>query len=391
MKNCLLLKYGEIALRGKNRYIFENKLINAIKKNINDSNFNVIKEQGRFIIESINDEANYEDLVPKVVSVMGLVGVCPCVVTKEQDIKNLKSLVVKYITDRYKDNNKKYTFKIETKRSNKSYPLTSHEVSSKIGEEVLKKKPNFKVDVISPQITIFVELRNNAYIYSDMIKGFGGLPVGSSGKAMLLLSGGIDSPVAGFLMQKRGVDIEAIYFHSAPYTSERAKEKVLDLAKQLSSFTGSMRLYVVPFTDIQLMLYNRVQSEKITIFLKRSMIKIADTIAQNIGAHAIVLGDSIGQVASQTMHSIKAVESAATLPIIRPLAGFNKQEIVDISKSINTYNISIKPYEDCCTIFVPKHPETKPKTSVIESIESKLEELQPLIDKAIKNIEVINI
>ena len=388
MKKALLVKYGEIAMRGKNRYLFENKLINAIRKNIKEYGYNVKKEQGRLLVENREGDVDYDSAIPKVVTVMGVVGVCPCVITKQQNIKDLQSTVLEYVSENYSDN-EKLTFKIETRRSNKKYPLTSQQVSSEIGGYVLENSPNLKVDVISPDITIFVELRNDAYIYSDIIKGFGGLPAGSSGKAVLLLSGGIDSPVAGFLMQKRGVELEAVYFHSPPYTSERAKEKVIDLAKQLDIFTGDIKLHVIPFTPIQLMLYDKVPHEKITILLKRAMLKISDKIAEKSNAHALVVGDSIGQVASQTMHSIKAVESSTKFPIIRPLAGLSKQEIIDIGKTINTYDISIRPYEDCCTIFVAKHPETKPKTSIIENVERKLTDLDGMIDVAIENMETI--
>jgi len=388
MRKALLVKYGEIAIRGKNRYLFENKLINAIRKNIKEYGYNVKKEQGRLLVENKDGDVDCDSIISKVVTVMGIIGVCPCIITKNQDIRDLQNTVLKYILENHNDN-KNLTFKIETKRSNKKYPMTSQQVSSEIGGYVLENIPNLKVNVVSPDITIFVELRNDAYIYSDIIKGFGGLPAGSSGKAMLLLSGGIDSPVAGFLMQKRGVEIEAVYFHSPPYTSERAKEKVLDLANQLNVFTGDIRLHVIPFTPIQLMLYEKVPHEKITILLKRAMLKIADKIAEKSKAHALVVGDSIGQVASQTMHSIKAVESSTNLPIIRPLAGLSKQEIIDIAKTINTYDISIRPYEDCCTIFVAKHPETKPKTSIIENIERKMTDLEDMIDTAIENMETI--
>lgn len=391
MRQGLLVKYGEIAIRGRNRYLFENKLIDAIKKNISENHGYIVKkEQGRLLIENKNSDMDYDTIIPKVIVVMGVVGVSPCIITQNQDLDNIKVTALEHINNQYeKDSN--YTFKIETKRGNKNYPMTSQQISAEIGGYLLENTNNLKVDVVSPDIKVFVELRNNVYIYSKTIKGYGGLPVGSSGKALLLLSGGIDSPVAGFLMEKRGVEIEAVYFHSAPYTSERAKEKVIDLAKQIGVFTGSIKLHIIHFTDIQLMIYDMVPEEKITIFLKRAMIKVADKIAKEIDAQALVLGDSIGQVASQTMHSIKAVESATSLPIIRPLAGFDKQEIINIARKINTYNISILPYEDCCTIFVAKHPETKPKTSIIENIESKMLELDKLIDNAINNIETIKI
>jgi thiamine biosynthesis protein ThiI len=235
-----------------------------------------------------------------------------------------------------------------------------------------------------------VELRNNAYIYSKLIKGFGGLPYGCTGRATVLMSGGIDSPVAAFLTARRGVEVNAVYFDSPPYTSERAKQKVFDLAEQISLYTGSMKLYVVPFTQTQLTLYEKAPEDKTTIMLKRAMLKAAEKIAENEKSLALVTGDSLGQVASQTMEAINAIDSAVqSMPVLRPLCAMDKQEIIDTAKKIGTYEISIRPFEDCCTVFVPKHPETKPKRHIIEKIESKIENLDELIDEAVKNSQVI--
>lgn len=391
MRNGLLVKYGEIAIRGKNRYIFEDKLIEAIENNIKDnSNYYVKKEQGRFLIANDVDDFDYDFIIPKVKIIMGIVAVCPCAILSNNDINSIKESSLEYIKNNY-NKDKNYKFKVECKRSDKNYPLNSMEISSLVGEYLLENTQNLDVDIHNPDIKLFIELRTNTYIYSKIIKGFGGLPIGSSGKAMLLLSGGIDSPVAGFLMEKRGVEIEAVYFHSPPHTSERAKEKVIDLAKRLADFSGGVKLHIVPFTDLQVKLYERVPTEKLTIFLKRAMIKIADKLAKQNNCQAIVLGDSIGQVASQTMRSINAIDSASTSPIIRPLACFDKQEIIDLGRKIGTFDISIRPFEDCCTVFVAKHPETKPKRNIIETMESRIEWLDSMIDEAISNIESIEL
>ena len=260
-----------------------------------------------------------------------------------------------------------------------------------MGEYILDNFENLTVDVHNPDLTVYIELRNDAYIYSKQIKGLGGLPVGSSGKGIVMLSGGIDSPVSAFMMAKRGVEVEGVYFNSPPYTSERAKQKVVDLAERLTEFTGSFKLYVVPFTDLQLYLLESVPHDKLTIFLKRAMTRAACMLGEKDGALAVITGDSVGQVASQTMQGLHAISAAATMPIIRPLAGLDKQEIVDIARKIGTFDISIRPYEDCCNIFVAKHPETKPKTSVIEKIESRLDKLDELLNKAVEEAEVIEL
>lgn len=391
MKNVLLVKYGEIAVRGKNRYLIENRLIDIIKKNIEKyGQYSVTKEQGRLLIENYSDDFDYDRIIPSVINIMGVVAVCPCVKTENQNIENLREISINHMKKYFSE--KFTTFKVETKRSDKRYPMQSREISADIGGHILHSLDNVKVNVHNPDVTLMVELRNNAYIYSKLIKGFGGLPIGASGKATLLMSGGIDSPVAGFMIAKRGVEIDAVYFNSPPYTSERAKQKVIDLAQRLSLFTGKIKLYIVPFTDIQLQIYNNTPPEKMTILLKRAMFTVAEKIAEKNGSMALITGDSIGQVASQTMHSINAIDSAVkNMPVLRPLAGFDKQEIVDIAKKIETFEISIRPYEDCCTIFVAKHPETKPKKSIIEKIEFKIPELNKLICKAIEETEIIEV
>lgn len=390
MKDVLLIKYGEIALRGKNRFIYEKKLINAIRKNLKgEEGYQIFKEQGRFVLERVDGEIDFDKIIPKVKTVFGIGSICPCVRTEDQVIENLKELSLNYLKKFYGD--KKLTFKVETKRSDKRYPMTSREVSSEVGGYIFENMENISVDVKNPQVLLMVELRNYAYIYSSSIKCYGGLPVGSSGTGALLLSGGIDSPVAGFMMAKRGVALEAVYFHSPPYTSERAEEKVYDLAERLSVFTGNINLHVVPFTDVQLYLLENVPHEKLTIFLKRAMLKIAERIAEQTKCQCLITGDSIGQVASQTLQSIHAVSSSTKLPIIRPLAAMDKQEIINIAKEIETFEISIRPYNDCCTVFVAEHPETRPKTDIIEKMESRLSLLEEKIESAVLQTKVTNI
>lgn len=388
--NVLIVKYGEIAVRGNNRKFFIERLLRTIRKNLDDiGDFYVVKEQGRLIVEDRGGELDFDKVIPRILCIMGIIGVSPGVRVRNQELDNLKKVCAEHIrsigADKYK------TFKIETKRSNKNYPLESREVSAAVGEYILDEFPDFTVDVHNPELTVYIELRNDAYVYSELIKGLGGLPVGSSGKGIVMLSGGIDSPVSAFMMAKRGVEVEGVYFNSPPYTSERAKQKVVDLAERLTMFTGGFKLYVVPFTDLQLYLLENVPHDKLTIFLKRAMTRVACILGERDGALAVITGDSVGQVASQTMQGLHAISAAATMPILRPLAGFDKQEIVDIARKIGTFDISVRPYEDCCTIFVAKHPETKPKTSVIEKIESKLTELDRYINEAVEKAEIIEL
>ncbi len=389
MQNVLLAKYGEIALRGKNRHLIENALLKTISKNLEKiGNYYVSKEQGRILIENKDNNFEYDKVIPLVVNILGITAVCPAIKLDDSNIENIRKNALLHIKEHWSD--KDYTFKVETKRSDKNYPMDSREISSDVGGYILDNTDNLTVNVREPDITLMVEIRNYVYVYSKLIKGFGGLPIGTSGKATVLLSGGIDSPVAAFMMAKRGVSIEAVYFHSPPYTSDRAKQKVIDLAEQLSKFTGEIKLHIVPFTETQLKIYESVPPEKMTILLKRAMFKVAEKIALNNGSQGLVTGDSIGQVASQTMQAIEAINSAVeSLPVFRPLCSMDKQEIIDIARKLGTFDISIRPYEDCCTIFVAKHPETKPKRSIIENIEKNIENLDILINKCIENIETI--
>ena len=389
MRNVLLVKYGEIAMRGRNRYLVENRLIKIIIDRLESfDGYRVYKEQGRLLVVNETGDFDYDTIIPCVINILGVVAVCPGIEVEDQSIENLRECALKHMKTQF--GNEPFTFKVEARRSDKRYPMTSRDVASDIGGYVLHNMEGLKVDVHNPNVTLMVELRNNAYIYSKLIKGFGGLPVGASGKATVLMSGGIDSPVAAFMTAKRGVEIDAVYFDSPPYTSERAKQKVLDLAERIAMFTGGIKLYVVPFTETQLKIYESVPPEKMTILLKRAMLKAAEKIALENKSLALVTGDSIGQVASQTMAAINAIDSAATqIPVLRPLCAMDKQEIVDKAREIGTFDISIRPYEDCCTVFVAKHPETKPRKDIIEKIDSKIEGLDELIKTAVENSEVI--
>ncbi len=388
MKNVLLVKYGEIAIRGKNRYLIENKLIRTIIKRLEPyEGYRVYKEQGRLLVVNEAGEFDYDTVIPVVLKILGVTAVCPGVEFEDQSIESLREHALLHFKEHFPEGG--VTFKVVTRRSDKRYPMTGNEISADVGGYILHNVPNIKVDVHNPDVTLMVELRNNAYVYSKVIKGYGGLPYGASGKATVLMSGGIDSPVAAFLTAKRGVEIEACYFDSPPYTSERAKQKVIDLAEQLAKYTGSLKLHIVPFTDTQLKIYESTPPEKMTVLLKRAMLKTAQKIAEKNKSMALVTGDSIGQVASQTMEAIVAIDSAATIPVLRPLCAMDKQEIIDVAVEIGTYDISIRPYEDCCTVFVARHPETKPKKSIIESIERKIEGLDELMDKAVENTETV--
>ncbi|GMQ64015.1 tRNA uracil 4-sulfurtransferase ThiI [Vallitalea maricola] len=389
LKKAFLVKYGEIAIKGKNRYIFENILADHIRRALKPcGDFKVSKEQGRIFIEPFSDY-DYDEVVERLSRIFGLVGICPVIVLEDMDFEAVKQATLMYMKDEYEDLN--FTFKVESRRADKRYPLNSMEIACEVGAYLLDHIPELKVDVKKPDVKVWVEIRSRAYIYSKIIKGLGGMPVGSNGKAMLMLSGGIDSPVAGYLVAKRGVKLDAVYYHSHPYTSERAKQKVIDLAKIVSRYSGRINLNVVPFTDIQLYIYEQCPHEQLTIIMRRIMMIIAERLAEKYGALALVTGESIGQVASQTIQSLNATNSVCNMPVFRPLIGFDKQEIVEISEKIDTYETSILPYEDCCTIFVAKHPVTKPSLKSIIRSERRLEKIDEMIEEAINNVELVKI
>ena len=391
--HSFLIKYAEIGLKGKNRYKFEDTLVSRIKNSLSDwkDNFSVYKEQERIYVDSKSDFSDYYDkVVDRLKKVFGVFTICPIKkIDFTDDYKILSSEILDFIKNVYGEN-PTFTFKVKTRRVNKNFPMHSDEISAELGGDILNKYQNLKVDVHNPDVTIYVEIRNHINIYSEKISGPGGLPIGTSGKAMLLLSGGIDSPVAGYMVSKRGVIIEAIYFHAPPYTSDRAKQKVIDLATIVSKWSTRIKLHIINFTDIQLKIYEKCPHDELTIIMRRYMMKIAETIADKNECLALITGESIGQVASQTVESLRATNEVTKLPVFRPLIGFDKEEIIKIAKNIDTFETSILPFEDCCTIFVAKHPVTKPKLKSIYKSEEKLsDEIDALINKAIETEEIV--
>ena len=388
MYHRFLIKYAEIALKGKNRSLFEDALIKQIRLQLKkvDGEYQVTKQQGRIYVECLS-EYDFDDVVDALKKVFGIVGICPVIKIEDTGFEDLSETVVNHLRMRFGE--EAFTFKVDSRRARKNYPLASMELNAKLGEQILEKLPNSRVDVHKPQVYVHVEIRENIYIYSEVIPGLGGMPLGTNGKGMLLLSGGIDSPVAGYMIAKRGVTIDAVYFHAPPYTSERAKQKVVDLARIISAYTGPMKLHIVNFTDIQLYIYDKCPHDELTIIMRRYMMRIAELFAKEENALGLITGESIGQVASQTMKSLAATNEVCTMPVYRPLIGFDKSEIVEIAEKIDTYETSILPFEDCCTIFVAKHPVTKPNLNIIKRSEQNLEEkIDELVKTAIDTVEI---
>ena len=387
--HSFLVKYAEIGTKGKNRYIFEDALIRQIKLHLKkvEGEFAVVKEQGRIYVNAKSDY-DYDEVIGALKKVFGIVGICPMTQLADEGYEKLRKEIVKFIDEEYPD--KHFTFKVRAKRTNKHYPVTSDEINADVGYDILTAFPETKVDVRNPEVMIHIEVRQQINVYSKVIKGAGGMPIGTNGKAMLLLSGGIDSPVAGYMIAKRGVMIEAVYFHAPPYTSERAKQKVVDLAKIVAGYAGPIKLHVINFTEIQLYIYEQCPHDELTIIMRRYMMRIAERIAEETGCIGLITGESIGQVASQTMFSLQVTNEVCNLPVYRPVIGFDKQEIIDLSEEIGTFETSILPYEDCCTIFVAKHPVTKPNINVIKKSETNLsEKIDEMVETAIRTREEI--
>lgn len=386
-----LIKYAEIGTKGKNRYVFEEVMCKRMRARLKPlGQFEVRREYGRIFVEAFSDyDYDYEEVMQVLGTVFGIVGICPVCVVENVDYDSISKAVVEYVGGEYK--NKDFTFKVQTRRNNKAFPKSSMDMNCDLGADLLAAYPELKVDVHKPEVMIDVEIRNVVYIYSKIIPGPGGLPVGTNGKGMTLLSGGIDSPVAAYMIAKRGVEIEAVYFHAPPYTSERAKQKVVDLARLVSQYAGVIKLNIINFTDVQLAIYDNCPHDELTIIMKRIMYRMAQELAIKNDCQCIITGESIGQVSSQTTQSLYVIDQAADkLPVFRPCIGLDKQEIIDISEKIGTYETSILPYEDCCTTFVAKHPVTKPKLSDIEESEKALEgKIEELYNKAMDTIEVI--
>ena len=384
---AFLIKYAEIGVKGKNRFRFEDALIRQMRYALQPvGEFSIRKESGRIFVDAL-DEYDYDEAVEALSRVFGIAGICPIVVEENKDFDHVARVVCDYVGERYED-------KVHVRRADKAYPIPSMEMAADLGEKLLEhyESEGLHVNVREPDVLLTVEVRDKVYIYSDEIPGPGGMPVGTGGRAMLLLSGGIDSPVAGYMISKRGVSLEATYFHAPPYTSERAKQKVVDLAKLIARYTGPITLHVVNFTDIQMAIYEKCPHDELTIIMRRYMMKIAEHFARESGCLALVTGESIGQVASQTMQSLYVTNEVCEMPVFRPCIGMDKQDIVELSEKIGTYETSILPYEDCCTIFVAKHPVTKPRLDVIKKSERKLDDcIDELLKAAIETEEVIKI
>ncbi|RCX16861.1 thiamine biosynthesis protein ThiI [Anaerobacterium chartisolvens] len=389
MKNIILVRYGEIILKGLNRPVFEEKLSSNIKKSIYSlGKVSIIRSQGRIFIEPHDEGYDFEAAVERLVKVFGIVSVS-LVWKIDSEFETIKEYSLKMVREMMLTKPHS-SFKVETKRGNKRFPMQSPEISREIGAHILSQIPSLRVDVNDPGFILYIEVREDTYIYSEKIPSNGGMPLGTNGKAMLLLSGGIDSPVAGWMMAKRGVEIEAVHFYSYPYTSERAKEKVIDLAKIMAGYCLRIKLHIVPFTEIQVQINDTCPEEQLTIIMRRAMMVISERLAAREGALALITGESMGQVASQTIQSLAVTNAAVKMPVFRPLIGMDKNEVIEIARRIGTFETSILPYEDCCTVFVAKHPKTRPQLQKVIELEDGLG-LESLIDKAIEDTEVIEI
>ena len=368
-------------LKGLNRPYFIRSLIRKIRYAVRGLHAEVWIHDGRIFIRGFDD---LNECIDRGTRVFGVHSVSPALEMPKDDFDAICDQAIRMTADL------KGTFKVNARRSDKRYPMNSPVINEEVGYRILNANPNLKVDVHHPDFLMNIEIRDMAYLYVKIIPAVGGMPVGTNGNATLLLSGGIDSPVAGWMIAKRGVQINAVHFHSYPYTSDRAKQKVVDLAKIVAQYTGPIRLHIVNFTDIQLYIYDQCPHEELTIIMRRYMMRIAEHFATENGDMGLVTGESIGQVASQTMHSLLCTNAVCELPVYRPLIGFDKNDIVDISRRIGAYDTSILPYEDCCTIFVAKHPVTKPQLKIIERSETKLKEkIDELMATAIETAELV--
>ena len=388
MKEIILLKNGEIALKGLNRSVFEDKLISNARRRLEElGKFGFRKAQSTIFVEPKDEDIDLDEAVDILQKVYGIIALTKAAVV-EKDFEAIKETAITYLKDELMEAK---TFKVDAKRSDKSFPLKSPEICRELGGYILEHFPHLSVDVHNPDVNVVVEVRDYAaYVHGKQLPGAGGIPVGSGGRALLLLSGGIDSPVAGAMMAKRGLEVYAIHFASPPYTSERAKQKVITLAEKMTAYCGRMNLFVVPFTEIQERIKDDCPEELFTIIMRRYMMRIACRIARQQDCEALVTGESVGQVASQTIQAMACTDAVADMPVFRPVVGMDKEEIVKISHKIDTFETSILPYEDCCTVFTPKHPRTKPVLKFVEQAEQAMD-MENLIDRAVKGTECMKI
>ena len=385
MTNAIIIRYCEIHLKGKNKGFFEKLLKENIKKTLKGINYTFTAMHSRYLIENF-DDIDYEVIIGKLLKIAGIHTVSRAIVVNN-DFEEIYSACSFLVKDKFG------TFKVETNRADKTFLPNSVETSMLLGGRLLEEfKNQIKVDVKNPSFTVYVDIREDkrTFIYTDIIHGISGMPVGSAGKGLLLLSGGIDSPVAGYMMSKRGMKLNCLHFHSFPYTGEAAKQKVIDLTKIIATYNGGINLYIVSFTHIQEAIHENCPEEFMITLMRRFMMRIAEKMAIDMGDQAIITGESLGQVASQTIESITSSNSVVKMPVLRPLIGFDKNEIIDISKKIDTFNTSILPYEDCCTVFLPKFPSIKPDLTKVIKAEEKLD-VSGLIEEALKNVEKIEL
>lgn len=388
MERVLSVSLGELILKGANRKYFEDKLIREMKRAIKDIGYkNIYKEQGKIYIEG--EESDFSLMTNRLKKVFGLVYISPCIKIASKDLEEIKQAVILIMQEKL-ENEKVNTFKIQTKRADKKFSLKSPELSSKMGGVILREFSDLTVDVHNPEVYVYIDIKVNAYVYTDKIKGSGGLPIGTNGKGLLLLSGGIDSPVAGYMMAKRGLEINCVHYHSYPFTSERAEEKVKDLAAIISRYTGKFRLYSVNILPIQKAINENCPEGEMTIISRKFMMRIAERIANYNNYDALITGENLGQVASQTIQGISVTNESVNLPILRPLIGFDKVDIIEIAKEIETFETSILPFEDCCTVFLPKHVVTQPKVEKIKKSEEALD-IHSLVENAIENMKIYKI
>lgn len=387
MEKIILIRYGEIHLKGKNRPYFEKSLLKAIKASASRFGGEVSTEQGRYYVKGI-PETSYSAALESLSKIFGIHSISPAYET-DKDLESIYGLAGDVFEKKLEEMNRnEVSFKVISKRSDKKFSMNSMELSVEVGGVILDRFPSVHVDVHEPEVNLYVEIRDHAIVYTDIIPGSGGMPYGTSGKAMLLLSGGIDSPVAGYMMAKRGVALEAIHYHSFPYTSDRAKEKVIRLGELLAEYVGPIKIHMIHFTDIQMAIYDKCPEEQLTILMRVFMMKIAERVAKENKCKALITGESLGQVASQTLDALNVTNSVVDLPVFRPLIGFDKLEIIDIAEKINTFETSILPYEDCCTVFVPKHPVTHPRLDkILKSL--NLLDVDALIEDALSKSDYV--
>ena len=383
INEILLCKYGEIVLKGANRRFFEDKLCKELRYRAKKfGNFNITRSQSTIMVEPLDDSADMDGMFEAARKVFGIAAISRCAVA-EKNMESIADVTRRYIPDFLRD---KKAFKVEAKRSDKSFPLDSPAISKEIGGVILSLLPRLRVNVHEPDVVVKVEVREKAaYIHAGQWKGAGGMPVGSNGKGLLLLSGGIDSPVAGYMIAKRGIKIEALYFESFPYTSEQAREKVFELAKKISAYTGSITVHVISLTEIQEELVRKCDEDYFTLLLRRFMMRLAKKVANKYECPALITGESLGQVASQTIEAISVTNPVAEMPVFRPCIGMDKEEIITVSRNIGTFDISILPYEDCCTVFTPKHPRTRPELAKVLLQEEKID-VDALTERAFESM-----